>query len=199
MFTSKSIIDVTLSFLAILMLFPLLLLIALCILIFDGRPIFFVQNRPGLNGKLYKMIKFRTMHPQVKREVIEDKRRITQLGNFLRKSSLDELPELFNVIKGDMSLVGPRPLLEEYLPLYSEEQMKRHEVKPGITGWAQVNGRNKIGWKEKFALDIWYVENRDLLLDFKIILLTIQKIFSREGIAADGEATMSKFKGTENK
>ncbi len=199
MFTSKSIIDITLSFFAILLLFPLILFIALCILIFDGRPVFFVQNRPGLNGKIYKMIKFRTMHPQGKHEVIEDKRRITKLGNFLRKSSLDELPELFNVIKGDMSLVGPRPLLVEYLPLYSQEQMKRHNVKPGITGWAQVNGRNKIGWKEKFDLDIWYVENRDLLLDLKIILLTIQKIISREGISADGEATMSKFKGTENK
>ena len=129
----------------------------------------------------------------------DDKKRITKLGNFLRKSSLDELPELFNVCKGDMSLVGPRPLLEEYLPLYSKEQMKRHDVKPGITGWAQVNGRNSLEWEEKFDLDIWYIKNRNLLLDFKIILLTIKKVLLKEGVAAEGEATMSKFEGTKNK
>ena len=138
------------------------------------------------------------MHPPDKYEEVGDKKRITKLGNFLRNSSLDELPELFNICKGDMSLVGPRPLLKEYLPLYNKEQMRRHDVKPGITGWAQVNGRNSLEWEEKFNLDIWYIKNRNLLLDIKIIFLTIRKVISREGIAADGEATMSKFKGTKS-
>lgn len=191
--------DIVLSSFAVLLLSPLFILIILFILIFDGRPIFFIQKRPGLNGKIYRMIKFKTMLPQDRHEKLEDKERITKLGNFLRNTSLDELPELFNVLKGDMSLVGPRPLLEEYLPLYSKEQMKRHKVKPGITGWAQINGRNSLEWEEKFDLDIWYIENRDLLLDIKIILLTIQKVISREGIAAEGEVTMSKFKGIKNK
>ncbi|MDC0590419.1 sugar transferase [Gammaproteobacteria bacterium] len=199
MFNLKKIIDLVFSSFAIFILSPLFIAIIVCILIFDGRPIFFFQNRPGLNGKIYKMIKFKTMYPQDKYEGVEDKKRITKLGNILRNSSLDELPELLNVCKGDMSLVGPRPLLEEYLPLYTKEQMKRHDVKPGITGWAQINGRNSLEWEEKFDLDIWYIENRDLLLDIKIIFLTIKKVISREGISADGEATMSKFKGTKNK
>ena len=199
MFNLKRIIDILFSSLAVVLLTPLFIIISLCILFLDGRPVFFIQRRPGLNGKIYKMIKFKTMYPQGKCEEVGDEKRITKLGNFLRKSSLDELPELFNVCKGDMSLVGPRPLLEEYLLLYSKEQMKRHDIKPGITGWAQVNGRNSLEWEEKFDLDIWYIENRDLLLDIKIIFLTIRKVILRKGIAADGEATMSKFKGTKNK
>jgi len=199
MFNLKRIIDILLSSLAIALLTPLFIIIILLILFFDGRPIFFIQNRPGLNGKIYKMIKFKTMHPPDKYEEVEDEKRITKLGNFLRNSSLDELPELFHVCKGDMSLVGPRPLLEEYLLLYNKEQMRRHDVKPGITGWAQVHGRNSLEWEEKFDLDIWYIENRDLLLDIKIIFLTIRKVISKEGISKDGEATMSKFKGTKNK
>lgn len=191
--------DILLSSLTVIALSPLFVLIMFCIAIIDGRPIFFIQERPGLNGSIYGMIKFKTMRPLAKNEIVEDKKRITKLGNFLRNTSLDELPELLNVLKGDMSLVGPRPLLEEYLPLYTEEQMKRHTVKPGITGWAQINGRNSLDWEEKFALDIWYIENRDLLLDIKIIFLTLQKVFSREGINASEETTMSKFKGTKNK
>lgn len=198
MINLKTTVDIAISASAIFILSPLFILIIFSILIFDGKPIFFIQNRPGLKGKVYKMIKFRTMLPQHE-DKFDDKKRITKLGNFLRKSSLDELPELFNVCKGDMSLVGPRPLLEEYLPLYSKEQMKRHDVKPGITGWAQVNGRNSLEWEEKFDLDIWYIKNRNLLLDFKIILLTIKKVLLKEGVAAEGEATMSKFEGTKNK
>ena len=199
MFDLKKIIDIAFSSLAIAILTPLFITIILCIIFFDGRPVFFIQNRPGLNGKIYKMTKFKTMHPPDKYEEVEDEKRITKLGNFLRNSSLDELPELFHVCKGDMSLVGPRPLLEEYLLLYNKEQMRRHDVKPGITGWAQVHGRNSLEWEEKFDLDIWYIENRDLLLDIKIIFLTIRKVISKEGISNDGEATMSKFKGTKNK
>lgn len=198
MFNLKRIIDILFSSLAIALLTPLFIVIILFILFFDGRPIFFIQNRPGLNGKIYKMIKFKTMYPPDKCEEVEDEKRITKLGNFLRNYSLDELPELFNICKGDMSLVGPRPLLEEYLPLYNKEQMRRHDVKPGLTGWAQVNGRNSLTWEEKFNLDIWYIKNRNLLLDIKIIFLTIRKVISKEGVAADGEATMSKFKGTKN-
>ena len=162
-----------------------------------GSPVFFRQTRPGLHGRPFEMVKFRTMTdaraPDGK--LLPDAERLTAFGRFLRASSLDELPELWNVLKGDMSLVGPRPLLMEYLPLYSPEQTRRHEVRPGITGWAQINGRNALSWEEKFKLDVWYVDHRSLWLDVKILWLTVRKVLVREGISADGEATMSKFTG----
>ena len=162
-----------------------------------GSPIFFRQVRPGKDGKPFEMIKFRTMRDAVDSNgrLLPDSERMTPFGSFLRSSSLDELPELWNVIKGDMSLVGPRPLLMEYLPLYSPEQYRRHEVRPGVTGWAQVNGRNAISWEDKFKLDIWYVDNQSLWLDLKILFLTVKKVVVRDGISAEGEATMSKFTG----
>lgn len=164
-----------------------------------GSPIFFKQIRPGLNSKPFEMIKFRTMTDErgMDGAKLPDAVRLTQFGLFLRSTSLDELPELFNVLKGDMSLVGPRPLLMEYLPMYSEEQARRHLVRPGITGWAQVNGRNAISWNEKFKLDIWYVDNQSLSLDIKILFLTTKKVLSREGISSAGDATMPMFKGSE--
>ena len=162
-----------------------------------GSPIFFRQQRPGLRGKPFTMYKFRTMRDVVdaRGQPLPDGERLTRLGRFLRSSSLDELPELFNVLRGDMSLVGPRPLLMEYLSRYSPEQARRHEVKPGITGWAQINGRNAISWEKKFKLDVWYVDNRSFWLDLKILLMTVQKVFRREGISAVGEATMPRFEG----
>ena len=162
-----------------------------------GSPVFFRQTRPGLNGKPFEMVKFRTM-TDVRGsdgQLLPDAVRLTAFGRFLRATSLDELPELWNVLKGDMSLVGPRPLLIEYLPLYSPEQARRHEVRPGITGWAQVNGRNALSWDDKFKLDVWYVDHRSLWLDVKILWLTVRKVLVREGISAEGEATMSKFTG----
>jgi lipopolysaccharide/colanic/teichoic acid biosynthesis glycosyltransferase len=157
----------------------------------------FRQIRPGKNGKSFEMIKFRTMRDATDPDghPLPDAARLTPLGKRLRSTSLDELPGLWNVLKGEMSLVGPRPLLVEYLPLYSDEQARRHEVRPGITGWAQVNGRNAISWEEKFALDVWYVDNRTIWLDFKIIWMTVKKVLTREGISAEGEVTMSKFTG----
>ncbi len=162
-----------------------------------GAPTIFRQTRPGKNGAPFQMIKFRTMRDASGPDgaPLPDTKRITPLGKKLRSSSLDELPELWNVLKGEMSLVGPRPLLMEYLPLYSKEQARRHEVRPGITGWAQVNGRNAISWEEKFALDVWYVDNRTIWLDLKIIWMTVKKVFLREGISAEGEVTMPKFTG----
>tara|TARA_R110001592_G_scaffold63566_2_gene194755 strand:+ start:9679 stop:10179 length:501 start_codon:yes stop_codon:yes gene_type:complete len=162
-----------------------------------GSPVLFRQVRPGRDGKPFYMIKFRTMKDALDAEgnPLPDSERLTAFGQFLRSSSLDELPELWNVLKGDMSLVGPRPLLMEYLPLYSLEQYRRHEVRPGVTGWAQVNGRNTLGWEDKFALDVWYVDNRSLWLDIKILFLTVKKVVVRDGISAEGEATMSKFAG----
>lgn len=164
-----------------------------------GRPVLFRQIRPGLHGKLFTMVKFRTMTDQKGPDgaLLSDAQRLTPFGRFLRASSLDELPELWNVIRGDMSLVGPRPLLVEYLPLYSPEQARRHEVRPGITGWAQVNGRNAISWEDKFALDVWYVKNQSLWLDIKILWLTVRKVLVRDGISAAGEATMPKFTGVQ--
>lgn len=163
-----------------------------------GSPVLFKQVRPGLNGKPFTMIKFRTMRDDCDQDGIPlaDSDRLTRFGRFLRSTSLDELPSLWNVLKGDMSVVGPRPLLMEYLPLYSAEQYRRHEVRPGITGWAQVNGRNSLSWEEKFKLDIWYVEKKSLWIDLKIIVMTVKKVFVREGISADGVATMNKFTGT---
>ena len=162
-----------------------------------GSPIFFRQTRPGIQGKPFEMIKFRTMTDarDPNGQLLNDAARLTPFGRFLRSSSLDELPELWNVLTGDMSLVGPRPLLMEYLPLYSLEQARRHEVRPGITGWAQVNGRNALSWEEKFKLDVWYVENQSLWLDIKILWMTVQKVLVREGVSAAGEVTMPRFTG----
>lgn len=162
-----------------------------------GSPVFFSQVRPGLHGKPFRMVKFRTMTDarDTSGSLLPDAQRLTSFGRFLRASSLDELPELWNVLRGEMSLVGPRPLLMEYLPLYSPEQARRHEVRPGITGWAQVNGRNAISWEDKFKLDVWYVDNSSLLLDIKILWLTVKKVLVRDGISAAGEATMPKFQG----
>jgi len=162
-----------------------------------GRPAFFRQMRPGMNGKPFKMIKFRTMTDarDAQGNLLPDVERLTDFGRFLRSTSLDELPELWNVLIGDMSLVGPRPLLMEYLPLYSPEQARRHEVRPGVTGWAQINGRNALSWDEKFALDVWYVDNHSFWLDLRILALTARKVVVREGISAAGEATMARFTG----
>ncbi len=162
-----------------------------------GSPVFFRQTRPGLHGRPFNMVKFRTMTDARGRDgqFLPDAERLTAFGRFLRASSLDELPELLNVLKGEMSLVGPRPLLMEYLPLYSPEQARRHEVRPGITGWAQVNGRNALSWEEKFKLDVWYVDHRSLWLDIKILWLTVRKVLVREGISAPGDATMPIFRG----
>ena len=164
-----------------------------------GAPVMFRQTRPGLDGEPFQMVKFRTMTDERAPDgaLLPDAQRLTSFGSFLRASSLDELPELWNVLKGDMSLVGPRPLLVEYLPLYTPEQARRHEVRPGITGWAQVNGRNALSWEEKFALDVWYVDNQSLWLDIKILWLTVKKVLIREGISAPGDATMPVFRGSE--
>ncbi len=163
-----------------------------------GSPVFFTQVRPGLHSRPFKLVKFRTMTSERGPDgaLLPDAQRLTPLGCWLRATSLDELPELWNVLKGEMSLVGPRPLLIEYLPLYSETQARRHEVRPGITGWAQVNGRNAISWDDKFTLDVWYVDNRSLWLDIKILWLTVQKVLVRDGISAGGEATMPRFTGS---
>lgn len=174
-----------------------LALLALLIRIKLGSPVLFRQQRPGLHGKPFQMIKFRTMTDACGPDgaLLPDAQRMTVLGRWLRATSLDELPELWNVLKGDMSLVGPRPLLMEYLTLYTAEQARRHEVRPGITGWAQVNGRNAIDWTQRFKLDVWYVDHQTLWLDLRVLWLTLQKVWRREGISAEGEATMAKFKG----
>lgn len=193
----KRSLDIFLTLSALVLLLPLLLLLGLLIRFRLGSPVLFRQTRPGRHGLPFEMVKFRTMLDAVDAQgnPLPDDQRLTRLGSFLRSTSLDELPELWNVLKGDMSLVGPRPLLMEYLPLYSPEQARRHEVRPGVTGWAQVNGRNALSWDEKFKLDVWYVDNQSLWLDIKILFLTVKKVLVREGISADGEATMSKFKG----
>ena len=193
----KRFFDISVSSTALVLLFPMLIFLSWQVRRQLGSPVLFRQLRPGLNGKPFKMIKFRTMRDvrDAQDNPLPDSERMTPFGSFLRSSSLDELPELWNVLKGEMSLVGPRPLLMEYLPLYSPEQYRRHKVRPGVTGWAQINGRNALGWEEKFKLDVWYVDNRSLWLDLKIIFLTIKKVVVREGISAEGEATMSKFTG----
>ncbi|VVS94877.1 bacterial sugar transferase [Desulfoluna spongiiphila] len=177
---------------------PVYLLVGLLVYKKLGGPVLFKQNRPGIHGKPFKMIKFRTMLDECDSdgELLPDAQRLTPLGGFLRETSFDELPELWNVLKGDMSLVGPRPLLMEYLPLYSPEQSRRHALRPGITGWAQVNGRNGLAWEDKFKLDVWYVDNHSLILDMTILLSTVKKVFVREGIAADGHVTAEKFRGS---
>ncbi len=194
----KRVFDFLAASIALIIFSPILLVVAILVRRRLGSPILFSQVRPGLKGKPFKMVKFRTMLDanDAQGNPLPDDQRLTSFGRFLRSTSLDELPELWNVLKGEMSLVGPRPLLMEYLPLYSVEQAKRHNVRPGVTGWAQVNGRNAISWEEKFKLDTWYVEHRSFILDLKIILLTIKKVLIRDGISADGEVTMSKFTGT---
>lgn len=193
----KRLFDIIISLIMLIMLSPILLIVALLIRINLGRPVIFAQNRPGLNGKIFKMYKFRSMLNAVDDQGLElsDERRLTAFGNKLRATSLDELPALWNVLRGDISLVGPRPLLVEYLPLYDENQAHRHDVKPGVTGWAQVNGRNAISWEEKFTLDVWYVDNNTFLLDIKIMLMTVKKVLVSEGISENGSVTMSKFTG----
>lgn len=193
----KRLFDIVASFFGLLLLSPVIAVVAWKISRKLGSPVLFRQVRPGLQGKPFEMIKFRTMKDgrDAHGNLLPDSERMTSFGSFLRSSSLDELPELWNVLKGEMSLVGPRPLLMEYLPLYSAQQFRRHEVRPGVTGWAQVNGRNALSWEEKFKLDVWYVENRTQWLDLKIVFLTLKKVVVREGISADGEATMSKFTG----
>ena len=194
----KRTLDIFIILLSIPIIAPLFILIVFLIKINLGAPVFFIQRRPGINGDLFNLYKFRTMieSEDLNSKYLEDSKRLTRFGKFLRSSSIDELPEIWNVLNGTMSLVGPRPLLEEYLPLYSAEQFKRHYVKPGITGWAQVNGRNTLSWEEKFDYDLWYVENQSFFLDIKILFLTIIKVINRDGISADGEATMYKFTGT---
>lgn len=195
----KRAIDILGSFLGGLLISPILIIIAILIRIKLGSPIFFTQDRVGKDGKIFKIVKFRTMLEAYDKfgEPLSDKKRVTSFGNFLRSTSLDELPELINVLKGDMSLVGPRPLLVEYIDLYSKEQFRRHEVRPGMTGWAQVNGRNNLNWDEKFKMDVEYVDNVNLLLDIKILFLTIFKVLKRDGISKDGHVTMDKFKGNQ--
>ncbi len=197
----KRFFDIFISVLALTLLFGVFVVIAIMIYCKLGRPILFQQIRPGKNGKPFVMIKFRTMQNNfdASGKLLPDSERITPLGKFLRSTSLDELPELWNVIKGDMSLVGPRPLLIDYLSLYNDEQNRRHEVRPGMTGWAQVNGRNNLTWEERFKFDVWYVDNQTLLLDMKILCLTIKKVLLRDGISEKGEATMSKFVGEKKK
>jgi len=193
----KRLLDLMGAGLGLFLLLPVILVVAWMIRRYLGGPVLFHQVRPGLRGRPFRMIKFRTMRDAVglDGQPLPDAERLTPFGRFLRSTSLDELPELWNVLKGDMSLVGPRPLLMEYLPLYTPEQARRHEVRPGITGWAQVNGRNALGWEDKFRLDVWYVDNQSLWLDLKILYLTVKKVLVRDGISAEGEATMSKFTG----
>lgn len=193
----KRLFDTVLSAVALLLLSPVVFVVALLVRWKLGSPVLFRQVRPGLHGKPFEMIKFRTMRAAVNKQgnPLPDEQRMTRLGSLLRATSLDELPELWNVLKGEMSLVGPRPLLMEYLPLYSSQQYRRHEVRPGVTGWAQVNGRNALSWEEKFKLDVWYVDHQSLWLDIKILWLTVKKVLVRDGISADGQATMERFRG----
>ena len=194
----KRLLDIIIASIALILLSPLYAFVAYKVKKNLGSPVLFRQVRPGLHGKPFEMIKFRTMKDAVDEQgsPLPDSERLTPFGQMLRSTSLDEMPELWNVIKGDMSIVGPRPLLMEYLPLYSPEQAKRHDVRPGMTGHAQVNGRNAIGWEEKFKLDTWYVENQSIWLDFKIMFKTVHKVLAKDDISAEGEATMTKFTGT---
>lgn len=197
---TKRAFDFTMALLMLTALSLPLLLIAGLVRLKMGRPVLFRQQRPGLHGRPFAMIKLRTMTDERAADgsLLPDAQRLTAFGRFLRASSLDELPELWNVLKGEMSLVGPRPLLMEYLPLYTPEQARRHEVRPGITGWAQVNGRNALGWDEKFKLDVWYVDNRSMWLDIRILFMTLQRVLQREGITATGEASMPRFTGNKS-
>ncbi len=193
----KRVIDFTAALVGLIVLSPLIIVATIALFIAnDGKPLFF-QERPGLNERIFRIIKFKTMNDKKDAEgkLLSDAERLTKAGAFVRKTSIDEIPQLINVLKGDMSLVGPRPLLPQYLPLYNSEQKRRHDVRPGITGWAQVNGRNAISWSQKFEYDVWYVDNVSLGLDFKILLKTVQKVFKSEGISSDTSATMEVFKG----
>jgi|SRR5688572_17417022 len=196
----KRLLDLVVSFVALCLLSPLILGVAIFLLIANqGKPFFF-QRRPGKNGRIFMLVKFKTMNDRrdAAGNLLPDEKRLTAIGKFIRKTSLDEIPQLINVVKGDMSLVGPRPLLVEYLPLYSPFQHRRHEVRPGITGWAQVNGRNAISWEKKFELDVWYADHLSPSLDARILWLTIKKVFKTEGISQDGHATMPHFKGSKS-
>ncbi|UQB68748.1 sugar transferase [Epilithonimonas zeae] len=195
----KPLFDFVFAFLLVLILSPVFVIIIILLYFFNQKNVFFLQDRPGKNEKVFKIIKFKTMTDQRDEfgNLLSDELRLTKLGKFVRKTSLDELPQLINVVKGDMSFIGPRPLLVHYLPLYNEEQKKRHNIKPGITGWAQVNGRNAITWQQKFIFDVYYVNNLSLLLDLKIFLLTIKKVIKSEGINTAGVATTENFKGNE--
>ncbi|SDZ05767.1 MULTISPECIES: sugar transferase [Rhodonellum] len=193
----KRLIDFVVSLLMLIVLCPVILIVFIFLSIANSGNVFFVQNRPGQGEKIIRIIKFKTMNDKKdeKGHLLPDAERLTAVGKFVRSTSLDELPQLFNVLKGDMSLIGPRPLLVKYLPLYNDFQKRRHEVKPGITGWAQINGRNMISWQKKFELDVWYVDNLSFILDLKIIGLTIKKVFFREGISGEGSSTVEAFKG----
>lgn len=197
----KPIFDYTFSFLLILILSPLFLLLIILLYFFNQKNVFFFQSRPGKNERVFRIIKFKTMTDEKDQNgnLLPDEKRLTKMGKFVRKTSLDELPQLFNVLKGDMSFIGPRPLLVSYLTLYNDEQKKRHHIKPGITGWAQVNGRNAITWEQKFIFDVFYVNNISFTLDLKIFLLTIKKVLKSEGINTIGVATTESFKGNDNK
>ncbi|OUD34790.1 sugar transferase [Flavobacterium sp. FPG59] len=193
----KRILDFILALFGIVILSPVFIVVSIGLFFANNGKPFFFQLRPGKNEKLFKIIKFKTMNDKRDAEgnLRSDELRLTKIGSFVRKTSLDEIPQLINVLKGDMSLIGPRPLLPQYLPLYSEEQKKRHQIKPGITGWAQVNGRNAISWEQKFEYDVWYVTQCSFLLDMKIVLMTVKKVFVKEGISQEGQATMEVFKG----
>lgn len=197
--TVKRGVDILLALGGLLVLLPVLVLVAVLVRLRLGKPVLFRQHRPGLHGRPFELIKFRSMRDAVddSGNSLPDGERLGPFGRWLRASSLDELPELWNVVKGDMSLVGPRPLLMQYLPLYSPKQARRHEVRPGLTGWAQVNGRNALSWQQRFAMDVWYVDNRSLSLDLRIILLTVKQVYIREGVAAEGSATVEYFKGND--
>ena len=196
-FFLKRVLDFLLSFIALVFLSPLFFLITLLLFFANSGKPFFIQLRPGKEGRLFKIIKFKTMNDKKDGEgkLLPDAERLTPVGAFVRKTSLDEIPQLLNVLVGDMSLIGPRPLLPQYLSLYNDFQRRRNEVRPGITGWAQVNGRNSISWEQKFSFDVWYVDNLSFILDLKILFLTIKKVLVREGISQQGEATMEEFKG----
>ncbi len=196
----KRVLDLVLSLTGLILLSPVLLVVTIFLYFAnDGKPFFF-QKRPGKNSKIFRIVKFKTMNDRrgTDGRLLPDEQRLTGIGKFIRKTSLDEIPQLFSVLVGDMSLVGPRPLLVEYLPLYSDFQARRHEVKPGITGWAQVNGRNAISWEKKFELDVWYADHVSFLLDLKILFMTVKKVFKSEGISQDGHATMPYFKGNKS-
>ncbi|MEZ8967568.1 sugar transferase [Vibrio breoganii] len=196
----KRVFDFIISSVVLVLFSPVFIVVFLSVKYKLGSPVIFVQERPGLHGNSFRMFKFRTMTDEknASGQYLTDEERLTTFGKFLRSTSLDELPGLFNVLKGDMSLVGPRPLLMKYLPLYNERQATRHNVLPGITGWAQVNGRNAISWEQKFDYDVWYVENRSLWLDIKILFMTVKKVLVKEGISAEGEATITEFKGNDD-
>lgn len=194
---TKRFFDILVSLIILILCFPVVMSIACAVYLKVGSPVLFKQQRPGRLTNLFEMIKFRTMSNEVddNGQLLPDKERMSRFGLFLRSTSLDELPELWNVIRGDMSLVGPRPLLKEYIPLYTQQQLRRHEVRPGITGWAQINGRNTISWEKKFELDLWYVDNRSFWLDLKILFMTVIKILTRDGVTSENEVTTYKFTG----